>query len=132
MDLIVCVDDKMGMSFGGRRQSMDRLLREDLLALTQGAALWMAPYSAKQFETLPENARVAEDFLEAAGEGDYCFCELQLPQKPEGSIILYRWNRHYPADRFFPEEWLQCRNLKESREFPGNSHEKITREVYGL
>ena len=59
MHLIVCVDDRMGMGFAGRRQSMDRVLREDLLALTRGAALWMAPYSAGQFEASPENLQMS-------------------------------------------------------------------------
>ena len=31
MILALCVDDKNGMAFNGRRQSMDRLLRADLL-----------------------------------------------------------------------------------------------------
>ena len=31
MNLIVCLDDKNGMAFNGRRQSRDRLLTEDLL-----------------------------------------------------------------------------------------------------
>ena len=132
MHLVVCVDDRMGMCFAGRRQSMDRLLREDLLALTQGAAIWMAPYSAGQFEASPENLQMAEDFTEKAGAGEYCFCELQLPRGNIESIILYRWNRHYPADFVFPAEWLQCRSLKETKEFAGSSHEKITREVYVL
>ena len=70
--------------------------------------------------------------IEKAGQGEYCFCELQLPQSGVETIIVYRWNRHYPADQIFPEEWLQCRSLKESREFAGSSHEKITREVYAL
>ena len=132
MDLIVCIDERNGMCFAGRRQSSDRLLREDLLAMTQGVPLWMAPYSAKQFEALPENVRVAENFMEEAGVGEYCFCELQLPPKNVESITVYRWNRHYPADVVLPDSWLQCRKLTEQKEFPGSSHETITREVYRL
>ena len=46
-------------------------------------------------------------------------------------IILYRWNRKYPADFRFDinledSEW----KLAETREFTGSSHEKITEEVY--
>ncbi len=130
MHLIVCVDEKMGMCFAGRRQSKDRLLRQDMLALAGDAPLWMAPYSAGQFDAPAENIRAEEDFIEKAGQGEYCFCELQLPQSGVETIIVYRWNRHYPADQVFPEEWLRCRRLKESREFAGSSHEKITREVY--
>ena len=132
MHLILCVDDRNGLCFGGRRQSQDRLLREDLLSMTRGVPLWMAPYSARQFESLPENVRVAENFMEEAGAGEYCFCELQLPQSNVESITVYRWNRHYPSDLALPDSWLQCRSLTERKEFPGSSHEIITREVYTL
>ena len=50
MKLIVCLDDRNGMSFLGRRQSQDALLRKDLLAYVAGSALSMNAYSAAQFE----------------------------------------------------------------------------------
>ena len=36
MILIVCVDDHNGMMFNHRRQSQDRVLRADILELTDG------------------------------------------------------------------------------------------------
>ena len=46
-------------------------------------------------------------------------------------IVIYRWNRHYPADiRWEPDLAAMGFVLKETAEFPGTSHEKITREVY--
>lgn len=131
MHLILCVDEKMGMSFLGRRLSSDRLLRADILALTDQTPLWMSPYSRQQFAQAP-NIRVAEDFLARAGEGEYCFCETVLPEGNIESIILYRWNRHYPADFHFPQELLDSRLCVQVTEFPGFSHETITREVYAL
>ena len=44
-------------------------------------------------------------------------------------IIVYRWNRDYPADLFLDID-LKDWELAETAEFAGNSHEKITREVY--
>ena len=41
----VCIDDRGGMLFNHRRQSQDRLLREDLLAEAAGRPLWMNSYS---------------------------------------------------------------------------------------
>lgn len=41
MILIVCVDDHNGMMFNHRRQSQDRILRGDILELTEGKILWM-------------------------------------------------------------------------------------------
>ena len=49
MRLIVCLDDRDGMTFLGRRQSQDALLRQDMLAYVDGHELWMNSYSAAQF-----------------------------------------------------------------------------------
>ena len=131
MHLILCIDERNGMSFAGRRQSRDRQLLEDILALVGDACLWMSPYSGAMFGPGP-NIRVAEDYLTLAGEGEYCFCERELPEGNIESIILYRWNRRYPADLYLPQELLDSRLPVQAREFSGHSHETITREVYVL
>ena len=41
MTAIICMDDKNGILFNRRRQSQDRLLREDLLRETGSSPLWM-------------------------------------------------------------------------------------------
>ena len=70
MILIVCVDDHNGMMFNHRRQSQDRVLRADILELTDGKKLWMNAYSRKQFaESDAEKILVDETFLDAAGDG---------------------------------------------------------------
>lgn len=131
MIIVVCIDDRGGMLFNRRRQSQDRLLREDLLREAAGRSLWMNAYSAKQFAPLPENIRVAEDFPDRAGDGDFCFFENVNPvpwlERAE-RIVLYRWNRHYPADRWFPQP-LPGRTVQRTEDFPGASHETITKEV---
>ena len=69
-----------------------------------------------------------------AGSGEYCFVEDQdiLPYEDElESIILFQWNRSYPADFHFPADILSHGwTMTESEEFEGSSHEKIIREVY--
>ena len=50
MILAVCIDDRNGMLFNGRRQSQDRVLREDLVREAGGGPLWMSAYSARQFD----------------------------------------------------------------------------------
>ena len=46
-------------------------------------------------------------------------------------LVIYRWNRHYPSDiRWEPDLKAMGFVLQETGEFPGTSHEKITREVY--
>lgn len=135
MFIIICVGDKGGLGFNGRRQSSDRVLREDMLHMTQGKRLWMNPYSASQFEPeVQQQISIAEDFLNWAEEGDYCFVERQWPalemNKVDG-IVLYRWNRHYPADESFDLDLLADGwKLVDKQEFAGYSHEKIEREIY--
>ncbi len=128
----VCVDDQNGLLFNGRRQSQDRLLREDLLREAGDRPLWMNAYSARQFHPLPPGVRTAEDFLEQAGPGELCFVEdrdlLPFRERIEG-VVLYRWNRRYPADTYFSLS-LEGWTLERREEFPGSSHERITKEVY--
>lgn len=132
MILIACVDDRGGVQFNGRRQSRDRLLLEDLIREAQGGVLWMAPYSALQFPEVCPRYQADPDFLDKAGPGEFCFVEGQ-PVRAYGesveSVILYRWNRVYPADRFWDlplDGWKLIRRA----EFPGSSHKLITKEVY--
>lgn len=137
MILIICTEDRWGMAFNGRRLSMDRAVREKMLEIAAGKTLWMSGYSRKQFEEEEEKGpiRVDDRFLEKAGKGEYCFAELEdvtpYGDRLEG-IILFRWNRRYPADQYFDPELLKSFHLVKTEEFPGSSHEKITMEVYSL
>lgn len=132
MILIACVDDSLGMAFHHRRQSKDSILRRRILAKTQGRPLWMSPYSARQFEEGGESLRPDEAFLEKAAAQEFAFTELEAPgkfaEKIEG-VLLYRWNRAYPADLRFDLS-LEGYTLVERSEFAGHSHEKITEERY--
>ena len=134
MILALCVDDKKGMAFNGRRQSMDRLLRADLLAEAGGGPLWVSPYSAKQFGPAPTGLRVSEDFLLQAGPGEVCFAEFpplaQVLDRVEG-ILLYRWNRTYPADQYLDFDPAAAGfRLVSAGDFSGSSHTTLTKEVY--
>jgi hypothetical protein len=136
MKLAVCLDDRGGMCFGGRRQSKDICQREDLLTLTAPGPLWMSPYSAAQFEMLPDFVKVDEEYLKKAQQDDWCFVEREDVSAVEDSVTqvaIYRWNRHYPSDRKFPTSLFENRwYLVSRREFPGKSHDLITLEVYAL
>lgn len=134
MKLIVCLDDRNGMLFNKRRQSADRILSQRILELTVEKFIWMNGYSRKLFDETAENIRVADRFLELAGENDYCFAE-NVDVTPyielADTVILFHWNRVYPADVYFPMELIAGSWKKvESIEFAGSSHEKITQEVY--
>jgi hypothetical protein len=132
MIVAVCVDPRGGMLFNGRRLSRDRAQQTDLLALCGGTKLWISPASAVLFAGR-EDAVVADaDFLQRAGAGDICFVEAPPPfwdtERIE-AVLIYRWNRSYPADRHFDLD-LSLFQLTEQVDFPGTSHETITRERY--
>ena len=127
MILALCADDRLGISFGGRRQSKDSEVRRRLLELS-GGRLRMSEYSARQFE---EDIYGGADYLSGSQAQDWCFAEdtaYLAHADAIGQIVLFRWNRHYPADVHFefPGKWALVR----SEDFPGSSHEKITMEVY--
>ncbi len=136
MILAVAVDDRGGLLFNKRRQSQDVKLREHLLLQSQGSKLWMNSYSYKQFAGMPdtEGIRVEEAFLSMAEPGDYCFVETDSVQpyaEKIEKILLYKWNRSYPSDvkfDFAMEENGFHGSIAE--EFVGNSHEKITLELW--
>lgn len=121
------------MLFNNRRVSRDRTVTEKILSLTSGSELWRNSFSAGLF---PEDApvRVEEAFLELAQSQAYCFLENvdirpYLPRVEE--LILFRWNRRYPFDVSFPfGECFGNWQLVSREDFPGNSHETVTMEVY--
>lgn len=132
MTVIVCLDNKNGMMFGARRQSKDSVLRDRILNNTMSKRLYMNEYSYKMFSENTENHAICdEDFLSVAGEGDFCFVEntdiLPYADKIE-RIVVYRWNRVYPATMYFSfpaGEW----HLERKSEIGGSSHD-ITEEIY--
>ena len=133
MIVAICVDDRNGMLFHRRRQSQDRVQREDLLRFCRGRTLWMNSYSAPLFAGHEQEITVDGDFLDKAGEGACCFVEdrplAEYAHRLEG-ILLYRWNRAYPADVYLDLDVSAGFTLISREEFTGSSHETITREFY--
>lgn len=132
MILIAAVEDRMGMSFNHRRISQDKVVSQKILDITDGKVLWMNPYSSKLFGLDHPQINIAEDFLREAAMGEYCFTETVNPAEAEKwteQIILFRWNRKYPADTHFSIDLNQW-EMVSSKDFPGTSHDKITMEVY--
>ena len=136
MKMVASVENGNGLLFGGRRVSRDEEVYKDMLrSLGEGERLWMSAYSAKLFDFCTDKRiSVDEGFLKKASQGDVCFIEDGCCLKDYhifDEIILYRWNRSYPSDVVFDIE--ACGReffLVSATEFPGKSHQKITKEVY--
>lgn len=127
MTLYICLDDRNGLQFNRRRQSRDAALLEDIRRQIIGSLL-IDPYSEK----LIREAEIPYVLPPEAAE-DY-FAE-NIPSEEiletTNKLVIYRWNRHYPSDvRWEPDLAGMGFTLSETAEFPGTSHEKITREVY--
>ena len=127
MTLYICLDDRNGLQFNRRRQSRDSAVLEDIRSQLTGNLL-IDPFSEKLIReseipcVLPPET--AEDFFAEAIPSE----ELLARTK---KLVIYRWNRHYPADiRWEPDLTAMGFTLLETTDFPGTSHETITREVY--
>ncbi|MBE5817123.1 MAG: ribonuclease Z [Clostridiales bacterium] len=131
MTLIICIDEKGGLSFANRRQSQDRALREYIMSNFVTDKIIMSNYSYKQFSEYT-NVIADDDFLINAVKGDVCFIEgYEIPVDRASKIILCNWNRHYPADKFFNTD-LAAKGFDKISEnrIKGYSHDEITIETY--
>lgn len=133
MKIIVCLDDRNGMMFNRRRQSQDRMVREDIMRLS--LPIVMNAYSYKMFEkdAFAETI-IVNDELPVLKEACYQFIE-DLDVKPYENqiteIIVYSWNRNYPSDLKWTIDLTdkQWQKISET-EFKGSSHDSITKKVY--
>lgn len=133
MTVYFCLDERNGLSFNKRRQSRDAAVLGDISSRLSGELL-IDPMSVSMVQeaeipyciALPELTEKIPDvhyFVESRQPGDWVSLADQ--------VVLYRWNRHYPADRWFTLDLLSMGfTLQQTMEFPGTSHEIITREVY--
>ena len=131
MKLIICLDERCGMAFNGRRQSRDRVLIADLAHHVGTSPLYVTPYSAALLADAIPDLHVAEDPQSAATPDAWCFLETLAPDPTRlpDTLLIYRWNRHYPADLAFSLP-MDGYRLAETSDFIGSSHKKITKEVW--
>ena len=124
---IFCIDDKCGMLFLGKRQSRDRVLNAHLLSAIGQGDLYVTPYSAPLFAecaSLHVGETPSEDGFAFVEDGEYDLSEAN-------QVWLCRWNRQYPADRYFDEQSLKNSfRMTHTTDIVGSSHEKITIETW--
>ncbi len=134
MRIIVCIDDNCGMMFNKRRVSSDKAVTDRIIDLLKDDVLYLNEYSAKLFADKTDKLKICDNFLSEAGDNDYCFVEnVDITEhiSAVSQVTIYYWNRKYPSDFKFPKNaavsGLKCVSVTE---FSGNSHEKITEEIY--
>lgn len=126
MTLYICLDDRNGLRFNHRRQSRDSAVLEDIRSRLAG------PLGIDAFsETLIREAEIP--YVLSQDTADFFTEDLpseELLEKTE-ILVIYRWNRHYPSDvTWEPDLSGMGFVLTDTSDFPGTSHECITREVY--
>ena len=133
MILIVCIDERNGMLFNNRRQSRDKVLINHILEMTKDKTLWITGFSQDMFDVVDNKQIIIDnEFYEKADKEDFCFVENMdvntLIDKVD-KIVIYNWNRHYPADLYFDislDNWV----VTFENEFIGSSHTRITEKIY--
>ncbi len=132
MKIIICIDERCGVSFLGKRQSRDAAVIRDIIKCSEGLKILTDAYSIALFNE--DEAAVSEDPIKEAGQDDICFIE-RTDVTPyldvADELVIYKWNRHYPSDKKFtsrPED--HGLSLSKTEELSGRSHEKITKETY--
>ena len=131
MNIIVCVDEKKGMLFNKRRQSKDKLVIKDIIDNLE-SDLYINDYSKELFVDYMDSNKihVVEEFN--FEKDKYYFIEnldVSSYEKNISNIIIYNWNRTYPKDKTFNID-LNNYELVNTIEFVGNSHDKITKQIY--
>ncbi len=131
MTLIFCVDDNFGLMFNKRRQSRDSVVLEDIKNRFEDEKICISSYSEKLFSESGIDYIVCDSFDNQDG---ICFVEAQY--NPDllamaDEIILYNWNRLYPADVHLDYQIiLDYFKLAEALTFKGSSHTEIERDIY--
>lgn len=132
MKLIVCVDDNLGISFFGKRQSMDEIQRKDVFETVKNNKVYLSQYSYDLYKDLNLDFKIVSGDEENDFDGYFIyegeFLESFIDYIDE--IICYNWNRNYPFDETFDELKKDIWKEIERLEFVGKSHEKITKIRY--
>ena len=131
MNVILCLDDNKGLLFNNRRQSRDKAVSDDIFNGLNGEKLTVTSFSEKLFSDYSEKI-IVDDNPFGNDKSKYIFAEnLSLQQyiNKIDKITVYNWNRVYPCDLYCDIDFSQLELIEET-EFAGNSHEKITKQVF--
>lgn len=131
MNVILCLDDNKGLLFNNRRQSRDKAVAEDIFNSLNGERLTVTSFSEKLFSDCADRITV-DDNPFGNDANIYIFAEnlsLQQFMTKIDKITVYNWNRVYPCDFYCDIDFSQFELLEES-ELAGNSHDKITKQVF--
>lgn len=132
MTFYICLDDRNGMLFNNRRQSRDAAVLADIRNCI-GDVLTVEAFSEALVNQAGIPFVIAPENWEDLSPQTHFFLETGEKAAPRlaDRIVIYRWNRSYPGDVFWKADLTELGfSLAETSEFPGKSHDRITKEVY--
>ena len=129
MKMILCLDDNNGMLFNDRRQSRDRALIEDVFNNLIEEKLNVFEFSKTLFSEYEDKICIVNELV---NDGIYFVENLDVTPFLSNitEVIVYKWNRVYPADFYCEIDFSASFFIAEQTDFKGSSHEKITRIVW--
>lgn len=139
MNIIVCADNRMGISFNGKRPTRDHIILTEILT-KYGHDIWIFPNSEKyvrsevekydipvelhvindeaEIDDLPTDATI---FIET---GTNEFFDMLLDKVD--NIILYQWNTTYMYTEQFPDIHADTRfSMVHQETIQGSSHDEV-------
>lgn len=119
MEVIYCVDNNLGISFNNRRVSSDKEIINDIYKDYDCINIF------KRSEDLFKGKKY--NVIESI-DNDVYFLEDNY-NIFSSKLILYKFNRDYPSDVKLNYDLSKYKMIS-SYNFKGNSHDKITKEVY--
>ena len=131
MTLVICLDQKGGMLFNKRRQTLDYEIVDQICKIG-GDSLYISPFSEGYFKG--KTVKVVGNPLQDAPTNATVFIEDTdaLPYvKGIDKIIFFRWSEIYPTDykiSFNPTE-VGFRALGEIK-FSTKVHKDVKKEIY--
>jgi hypothetical protein len=129
MRVIICLDDGLGMIFGGKRQSRDKAVLADIAS--EYGSVSILPFSEKMIAQAGLSYTLKSS-LDEIGKDETAFIESINPATFADRIeelVIYRWNRKYLADMKCTLDLSGFKRVSVT-EFVGNAHDKITKEVF--
>ncbi len=127
-----CIDNNGGLIFNNRRLSRDKALCDDFVSTARNK-IYAQDYSKTLFESY-FSVSYAQNPFDISSDDDSVFIEsLALSPYTDriDKIYVYKWNRDYPSDMKIDIDPLALGfKLADTVEFKGNSHDKISKEIY--
>ncbi len=135
MKVILCIDEKGGVRFHGRRLSQDRIQRADVLRRFGREQLFMKEETAALYaDAEMERIHRVIKWEPTIGKDGWWVCEdLEFMKWKEQlqELVLYRWNRKYPSDEQLSLTLtLPLWSCQACDTFAGSSHPLIHVEHY--